>query len=112
MLTHLICRQHCLVWIRKVSNQIVGISAETGIRKWRRFARRKGGDFLVMVRTKGVEGDERDKGMLNRRFARGSETPEVLEVLAVADEDIRPPVGRDKRDPPARSVSLFLFPNS
>ena len=35
------------------------------------------------------------------------EVLEVLEVLAAADEDIRPPAGRDKRDPPAG-----LFPVS
>ena len=29
------------------------------------------------------------------------EALEVLEVLAATDEDIRPPAGRDKRDPPA-----------
>ena len=56
--------------------------------------------------------------MLHRRFARGSEALEVLavlaalEVLAAADEDIRPPAGRDKRDPPAGSVSRFPFPVS
>ena len=56
--------------------------------------------------------------MLHRRFARGSEELEALEVLAVlaalevlavADEDIRPPAGRDKRDPPA---VRFPFPDS
>ena len=54
-------------------------------------------------------------GALHLRFARGSEALEVLAVLAVlevlvaADEDIRPPSGRDKRDLPAGPFPDFRF---